>query len=113
MGRDLKIRPIECGFKEFGSGKNKYARLGVSGEKDKEENGEMQFDEGEGTLRETLSSSGREDGKETEDDQSSDEEGRSETGSSSTVEWIRRKREDPTPSIQVVKCLIEGDQAEN
>lgn len=63
-------------------------------------------------MREASSLSQRDDWKETQVDQSSEEEARSESTSSSTDDWSRRERHDTTPSTQVVKCFIEALQAD-
>lgn len=111
LGRVRNIKTNEHGRREPGSGNLISSRLGISGEKYREKKG-GEKSEGDGELRDPSISFGGDDGNETEEDSSSDEEARSGRGSSSTYEWLRRKRKDPTPLIQVVKCSIEGHQAE-
>lgn len=111
LGRDRNIKTNEHERREPGSGNLISSRLGISGEKYREKKG-GEKSVGDGQLRDPSISFEGDDGNETEEDSSSDEEARSGRGSSSTYKWLRRKRKDPTPSIEVVKCSIEGHQAE-
>lgn len=111
LGRDRNIKSNEHEHREPGSGNLISSRLGISGEKYREKKG-GEKSVGDGQLRDPSFSFEGDDRNETEEDASSDEEARSGRGSSSTYKWLRRKRKDPTPSIEVVKCSIEGHQAE-
>lgn len=114
MGRDGKVRPKKYGFKGSGSENCLYARLGLSRKrKITSKEGSSSDIDGESKTP-SVSSKGSEvnETKEGEEGSVPDEGERSGSDSSSTDDWLRRKGKDSIPSIQVVKCSIEGQQAE-
>lgn len=62
--------------------------------------------------RESHRLSGSDNGKETKGQSVSDEEERNGRDGSGTANWRSKQRKHLTPSIQVVKCSIKGNQAE-
>ncbi|XXG88250.1 hypothetical protein AAC387_Pa12g0485 [Persea americana] len=123
MGRERSSGSEEHGLIKPGSENILYLRLGLSGEIVLERGGGTQGEgdgdsegdgssEGEGEDRDPSIGSGGDDGKEQEGESSPEEETRSKWDSSSADEGLRRQRKDLTPSIQMVKCSVEGNEME-
>lgn len=113
-GRDGYFRPKKHGFKGSGSENSSCARLGPSKER-KITRKEDSSSNDDGESKSSSVSSKESDVNEMEEAEkgsASDEGGRRGSDSSSIDDWLRRKGKDSIPLIQVVKCSIEGQQAE-
>lgn len=111
-GRDGYFRPKKHGFKGSGSENSSCARLGLSKERKTTRKEDSSSDDDEESKSSSVSSKERDVNEmEAEKGPASDEGERRGSDSSSIDDWLRRKGKDSIPSIQVVKCSIEGQQA--